>query len=89
MALLFPWATKEYLLWEMSLCQIVLYHNIGIDIKYPKPSGDKPSLQNMDNKSVQETIEEARRIWREAKDEEERRTSDEQKEKFREIYGDV
>jgi len=89
MALLFPWATKEYLLWEMSLCQIVLYHNIGIDIKYPKPEGDKPSLQNMDNKTKQQMIDEAKRTWRESKDAEDRKRSDEQKEQYRAIYGDV
>ena len=36
MALLYPWATKEYLLWNMSLAQVVLYHNIGIEQKYGK-----------------------------------------------------
>jgi len=36
MALLYPWATREYLLWQMSLDQILLYHNIGIEQKYGK-----------------------------------------------------
>jgi hypothetical protein len=40
MALLFPWATKEYLLWEMSLGQILLYHNLAIEIKYGKPENN-------------------------------------------------
>ena len=38
MALMYPWATKEYLLWEMSLGQIVMYHNLGIEVKYGNPS---------------------------------------------------
>jgi len=38
MALLYSWATKEYLLWEMSLGQIILYNNLGIEIKYPVPT---------------------------------------------------
>jgi len=42
MALLYPWATKEYLLWEMSLSQIILYHNLGIEQKYPRPKDDGP-----------------------------------------------
>ena len=33
MAFMYPWATKEYLLWEMSLGQVILYHNVGVDIK--------------------------------------------------------
>jgi len=41
MALLYPWATKEYLLWEMSLPQIILYHNLGMELKYGKQE-DKP-----------------------------------------------
>lgn len=42
MALLYPWATKEYLLWEMSIGQIILYHNMGYELKYPsKENGEK------------------------------------------------
>ena len=37
MALLYPWATKDYLLWEMSFPQIIMYHTIGMDLKYPQP----------------------------------------------------
>ena len=33
MAFMFPWATKEYLLWDMSLGQVITYYNIGVDIK--------------------------------------------------------
>ena len=33
MGMMFSWATKEYILWEMSLGQLVMYHNIAIDIK--------------------------------------------------------
>jgi hypothetical protein len=40
MALMYPWATKEYLLWKMSLAQIIMYHNMGLELKYPK--SDKP-----------------------------------------------
>lgn len=35
MALLFPWATREYLLWKMSLGQLVYYHNEAIAQKTP------------------------------------------------------
>jgi hypothetical protein len=34
MALLYPWATKEYLLWEMSIGQVFLYHNLGVEMRY-------------------------------------------------------
>lgn len=36
---MYPWATKEYLLWEMSLGQIFMYLAIGLEQKYPKPAG--------------------------------------------------
>ena len=36
MALLYPWATKEYLLWKMTIGQIVMYHNKAMDIKNGK-----------------------------------------------------
>ena len=44
MALLFPWATKEYLLWNMTIGQIVMYHNKAMDIKNGKDR--KSSLVN-------------------------------------------
>lgn len=43
MALLYPWATKEYLLWKMSLGQIIMYLNIGTEQKHGKSEG-RPSL---------------------------------------------
>jgi len=52
MALLFPWATKEYLLWKMSLGQIIMYHNLGIEIKYPTNEKSKPSVANKSTKEV-------------------------------------
>ena len=30
---MYPWATKEYLLWNMTIGQIILYHNKGNEIK--------------------------------------------------------
>lgn len=43
MALLYPWATKEYLLWNMSFPQIIMYHKIGVELKYGK-ADDKPTM---------------------------------------------
>ena len=36
MALLYPWATKEYLLWQMTIGQIMLYLTLGHETKYGK-----------------------------------------------------
>lgn len=60
MALLYPWATKEYLLWQMSLPQIILYYNLGIEIKYPKPTEeeDKNRLSKMSYKELKKLKEE-------------------------------
>jgi hypothetical protein len=33
MGLMYSWATKEYLLWEMTIGQIILYHNKGIKVQ--------------------------------------------------------
>ena len=85
MALLYPWATKEYLLWEMTIGQIVAYHNIGIEIKYPnpgKPDPDKRSLKNMSRKEVGKAQQEARDTVKEIR-------SKENKEQYRAKYGDI
>jgi hypothetical protein len=33
MGLMYAWATKEYLLWEMTIGQIIMYNNKGCNIK--------------------------------------------------------
>lgn len=44
MALMFPWATKEYLLWEMSIGQIIMYFNLGSKRLNPEDPEKKDSL---------------------------------------------
>jgi hypothetical protein len=46
MGQMYAWADPQYLLWKMSLGQIVMFHNLGCDEKYGKPEGT-PSLKNM------------------------------------------
>jgi hypothetical protein len=47
MALLYPWATKEYLLWEMTIGQIIMYYNKGIEIKYGTEKTKSSGLVDM------------------------------------------
>ena len=44
MALLYPWATKDYLLWHMSMGQIILYYNMGMEQKYGKSEKEPNTL---------------------------------------------
>ena len=46
MALLYPWATKEYILWRMSLGQLLMYLHVGMDQKYGNGNkeGEKVTL---------------------------------------------
>lgn len=62
MALLYPWATKDYLLWEMSLAQIILYHNLGIEQKYGKQ--EKPTkATDMSYAELKRIRDENRRLY--------------------------
>jgi hypothetical protein len=80
MALLFPWATKEYLLWDMSLGQLIMYHNVGLELKYPKPPEDsKPSIANMTGEEVKKLRAEAKAML----------GTDDDKAEYRRKYGDV
>jgi hypothetical protein len=60
MALLYPWATKDYLLWEMSLAQIILYHNIGFELKYPKPEKNQYDARNLSPEELKKVRDELR-----------------------------
>jgi predicted transcriptional regulator len=52
MALMYPWATKEYLLWKMSLGQIIMYHNLGFDQLNPSKENESSSLANMSHEEL-------------------------------------
>ena len=85
MALLFPWATKEYLLWEMSLGQIVMYHNIGIELKYGTGTHSKGKTKTLVGASHAELVRaraEARRQLGIPED-------GDLKAAYRERYGDI
>lgn len=57
MALLFPWATKEYLLWEMTIGQIIFYINKAYDVKENKKESD------WDEESIKAFKEDMRRQY--------------------------
>ena len=62
MALLYPWATKDYLLWNMSIGQIIMYYNMGMEAKYPDPDSDKNKLKNMSYDEVKAIRDEMRNL---------------------------
>ena len=63
MALLYPWATREYLLWNMSLSQIILYHNMGMEIKYGKPKETKKRTSEMSHDELKAVRDELRKQY--------------------------
>lgn len=54
MAFMYPWATKEYLLWEMSIGQIIMYFNLGMKKLHPE---DPNKSDRLADKSYQELKE--------------------------------
>jgi len=44
MAFLYPWATKEYLLWNMTIGQIIMYNNRGLNLRYPEMKATESGL---------------------------------------------
>jgi len=51
------------MLWEMSLAQIMLYHNIGCDIKYPDPKKQNTSLADASYEDVKKVRDELRELY--------------------------
>jgi hypothetical protein len=37
MGMMYSWATKEYILWQMTWAQLLMYLNEGMNQKYPRP----------------------------------------------------
>jgi len=53
---MYPWATKEYLLWDMSLGQIIMYLSIGAEQKYGKNDAP-PTLKGKSHAELAEIRE--------------------------------
>lgn len=81
MALLYPWATKEYILWKMSLGQLLMYLHVGMDQKYGNGSkeGEKVTLAGKsydDLKAFKEELIQHGLIDKQEKEEMKRRYGD-------------
>lgn len=92
MALLYPWATKDYLLWNMSIGQIIMYYNMGMEAKYPDPDSDKNKLKNMSYDEVKAIRDEMRNLglstveeYKEAKIQQ----AEDKKQELARKYGDI
>lgn len=91
MALLYPWATKEYLLWSMTIGQLIMYHNAGIELKYPsQEAGAKGKgygdMSAEERKTARDAARAAMKAERAAEDE---AASDAAKEQYRQKYGAI
>jgi len=60
MGLMYAWATPDYLLWNMTIGQIIMYHELGIDIKYPDPKKNTPGLVNKSTEELRKMRDDAR-----------------------------
>ena len=79
MALMYSWATKEYLLWEMTIGQIFMYNNKGIELKYGIAEPKK--TDSLLDKSVEEL--------RKMRDDFKAQNEDPLKSELRAKYGDI
>jgi hypothetical protein len=56
MSLMFPWATPEYMLWKMSIGQLIYYHNEAIAQKYPPAKKAGQQIQSLADKPHSELV---------------------------------
>lgn len=79
MALLYPWATKDYLLWEMTIGQIIMYHNLGLELKYGKQDERPRKPSEMSHAELKELKKEIREQY----------YRDEERAELKRKYGDI
>jgi hypothetical protein len=60
---MYPWATKEYLLWNMSLGQIIMYMSIGHEQKHGKREASKPTYQGKSHEELSAIREQLRQQY--------------------------
>ena len=59
--MMYAWATPDYLLWKMSIGQIVMYYNLGMEAKYPKKKGVQPmTAKNMTHSELKKLRDDLR-----------------------------
>jgi len=83
---------KEYLLNEMSIGQIIMYYNLGMETKYPTPDSTESKLSNMSYEQLKALRDEMREQGLSTvKEVEEKREQEaaELKQKLIEKYGDI
>ena len=74
----------------MTIGQLVMYHNLGIEIKYPKKEeGNNKSLSSMTIAERKEAIRYAHEAMNQTDVDNRESENDERKEEFRKVYGDI
>jgi len=60
---MYPWATKEYLLWGMSLSQIILYHSVGHELKFGKQESKPITAKDMSHEKLKQIRDDLRKQY--------------------------
>jgi hypothetical protein len=62
MGMLYAWATPEYLLWHMTIGQVIMLHNYAVEIRSPDTESDTgTTLKSAD--AVRAKREELRKLY--------------------------
>lgn len=62
--MMYAWATKEYILWEMNYPQVLMYLNEGLEQKYPSENkGNTPRAAEMSHEELKKKRDELRRLY--------------------------
>ena len=62
MGMMYAWATPDYMLWNMTIGQIILLHNKAVEIRTPPEPGKKESALNS-AEDVKAKREELRKLY--------------------------
>lgn len=62
MGMFYSWATPDYLLWHMTIGQVILMHNRAVEIRTPKDPREKGS-QFSSAEEVKAKREELRKLY--------------------------
>lgn len=66
MGMLYAWATPEYMLWNMTIGQLILLHNEAVAIRTPKKEGERDHSADElleRREEIRQTFPELREIW--------------------------
>lgn len=62
--MLYAWATPDYLLWHMTIGQLILLYNAAVEVRTPRKKGEHDAEELRERRDqIRDQFPELRELW--------------------------